>query len=58
MVITYLIYINNMASVSDVFYPILFADYSNEFLSGRNCNNLISTMNFELEKNNRMVRIK
>ena len=37
-----------MASVSDVLYPIVFADDSNVFLSGRNCNNLISTMNLEL----------
>ena len=46
----FLIYINDMASVSDALYPILFADDSNVFLSGRNCNNLISTMNFELVK--------
>ena len=39
-----------MASVSDVLYLILFADDYNVFLIGRNCNNLISTMTFELVK--------
>ena len=39
-----------MASVSDVLYLLLFADDSNVFLIGRNCNNHISTMTFELVK--------
>ena len=37
-----------MASVSTILYPMLFADDTNVFLSGRNANHLIRIMNGEL----------
>ena len=44
----FLLYINDMASVSTILYPMLFADDTNVFLSGRNANHLIRIMNGEL----------
>ena len=46
----FLIYINDIATVSDVILPILFADDTNAFLTGKNVNNLIASMNNELKK--------
>ena len=46
----FLIYINDIATVSNVIYPILFADDTNAFLTGSNVNNLIISMNNELKK--------
>ena len=46
----FLIYINDIAFVSDIIFPILFADDTNAFLTGKNVNDLIETMNQELEK--------
>ena len=46
----FLLYINDIALVSDVILPILFADDTNVFLTGKNVNDLISSMNLELEK--------
>ena len=46
----FLIYINDISTVSDKILPILFADDTNAFLTGKNVDNLISTMNDELEK--------
>ena len=46
----FLIYINDIATVSDVILPILFADDTNAFLTGRNVNDLIVSMNNELRK--------
>ena len=39
-----------MASVSNVLFPILFADDTNVFLSGNNADELIKIMNIELIK--------
>ena len=39
-----------MASVSNVLFPILFADVTNVFLSGNNADELIKIMNIELTK--------
>ena len=39
-----------MASVSNVLFPILFADDTNVFLSGNNVDELIRIMNNELTK--------
>ena len=44
----FLLYINDMASVSDVLFPILFADDTNVFLNGRDPNELVTIMNGEL----------
>ena len=46
----FLLYINDIANISDILYLILFADDTNAFLSGKNINQMISTMNVELEK--------
>ena len=46
----FLIYINDLALVSDKLFALLFADDSNMFLSGRNPDSLIESMNIELEK--------
>ena len=44
----FLLYINDMASVSDVLFPIVFADDTNVFLNGRDPNELVTIMNGEL----------
>ena len=46
----FLLYINDIANVSDILYLILFADDTNAFMSGKNINQMITTMNKELEK--------
>ena len=46
----FLLYINDMASASNVLFPILFADDTNVFLSGNNADELIKIMNIELTK--------
>ena len=46
----FLLYINDIAHVSDVLYLILFADDTNAFISGKNVNELIDMMNIELAK--------
>ena len=46
----FLIYVNDMASVSDKLFTLLFADDTNTFLSGKDINALIRTMNEELSK--------
>ena len=44
----FLLYINDMASVSDLLFPMLFADDTNVFLNGRDVNELVTIMNGEL----------
>ena len=46
----FLLYINDIANVSNVLYCILFADDSNVFLTGKNINDMVATMNIELSK--------
>ena len=46
----FLIYINDLSLVSEKLFSILFADDSNMFLTGKNPEALIESMNFELEK--------
>ena len=46
----FLIYINDLALVSDKLFALLFADDSNMFLTGQNPDSLIDSMNTELEK--------
>ena len=46
----FLVYINDLASVSSKLFTLLFADDSNLFLSGKNPNALIETMNSEISK--------
>ena len=44
----FLLYINDMACISNILYPMLFADDTNVFLSVRNANQLIRITNGEL----------
>ena len=46
----FLIYINDMASVCECTFPILFADDSNLFISGRDPDLIMRTMNNELKE--------
>ena len=46
----FLVYINDLANVSDKIFSLLFADDSNLFLSGSNPNDLITIMNVEIVK--------
>ena len=48
--ILFLIYINDIVHVSNKLFPILFADDSNVFLSGKDPIEMITSMNYELEK--------
>ena len=50
-------YINDLATVSDKIFSVLFADDSNLFLSGKNPNALIDTMNIEVQKVIQWLRI-
>ena len=44
----FLIYVNDLASVSSILFTILFADDTNVFITGKNIPNLITVMNNEL----------
>ena len=46
----FLLYINDLANVSDIVFTLLFADDSNMFLSGPNPDDLILRMNNEMSK--------
>ena len=46
----FLIYINDLAMVSDKIFSLLFADDSNMFLTGKDPNSLIDIMNEEMKK--------
>ena len=46
----FLLYVNEMAYVSNLLFSILFADDTNVFISGKNIKNLTQIMNNELEK--------
>ena len=46
----FLLYVNDMAYVSNLLFSILFADDTNVFISGKNIENLTQIMNNELEK--------
>ena len=53
----FLIYINDLATVSSKIYSVLFADDSNLFTAGKNPNSLVNTMNIEVQKVIRWLRI-
>jgi hypothetical protein len=53
----FLLFINDMAIVSDKILPILFADDSNFFLQSKNINELTVTINNELDKINEWVKV-
>ena len=46
----FLLYVNDISLVSNVILPILFADDTNVFLTGKNVEDLIMSMNKELDK--------
>ena len=46
----FLIYINDLASVSKLFMPILFADDTNLFCNGKNLSDIVSEINMEIDK--------
>ena len=46
----FLLYINDLAFVSNKIFALLFADDSNMFISGNNLNDLLDTMNIEMVK--------
>ena len=46
----FFLYINDIASISDKIFLLLFADDSNAFVSGKNLDETIDTMNMELNK--------
>ena len=46
----FLIYVNDLANVSTILFPILFADDTNVFVNGKDLDALTVTMNIELEK--------
>ena len=46
----FLIYINELPSVSTLFMPILFADDTNLFCTGQNLDDLVQKINIEMEK--------
>ena len=48
--ILFLLYINDLPNVSQLLLPLLFADDTNVFLSGKDVKDLIDTMNDELDK--------
>ena len=46
----FILYINDFSGVSDKLFYVLFADDTNVFLSGKDMNTLIDTIQFELKK--------
>ena len=46
----FLLYINDLADVSDKLFALLFADDSNMFITGKNIDELVDLMNFEMIK--------
>lgn len=46
----FLLYINDLINVSEVLFSILFADDTNVFISGKNIDILVKTLNAELSK--------
>ena len=53
----FLLYINDLANVSDIIFSLYFADDSNMFLSGKNPDDLIKLMNTEITKVIEWLRI-
>ena len=49
-ILLFLLYVNDICNISDILFPILFADDTNVFVSGRDINHMMNTMNIELKK--------
>ena len=48
LVLLFLLYVNDIANVSKLLFPILFADDTNVFLSTQNIDQMTNIMNDEL----------
>ena len=48
--IVFLLYINDLATVSNAYFPILFADDTNIFITGKSIEEMCTKINDELEK--------
>ena len=46
----FLLYVNDLANVSSVLFPVLFADDTNIFVHGKNLSEMVSVLNTELKK--------
>ena len=46
----FLLYVNDICNVSDILFPILFADDTNIFLNGKHIDELVQCINCELNK--------
>ena len=46
----FILYINDFANISKSLFPIMYADDTNAFMTGRNNNELMVSLNFELSK--------
>ncbi len=53
----FLIYVNNLPNVSDLFFSVLFADDTNVFVTGNNLHELTATVNTELDKLSEWLRL-
>ncbi len=55
--ITFLIYVNDLPNVADLFFSVLFANDTNVFVSGNNLQKLTTTVNIELDKLSAWLRL-
>ena len=46
----FIIYINDMINATNKLFPLIFADDTNVFITGKNIENLINEMNSEMTK--------
>ncbi len=53
----FLIYVNDLPNVSDLFFTILFADDTNVFVAGNKLQELTATVNIELDKLSAWLRL-
>ena len=44
------LYINDIANVSDIIFPLIFADDTNVFVTGKDLNHMVDIINKELNK--------
>ena len=44
------LYINDIANVSDIIFPLIFADDANVFVTGKDLNHMVDIINKELNK--------
>ena len=54
----FIVYINDLYRASNTLKPVMFADDTNLFGSGKHIETLVQTANIELEKNSNLVSSK